>query len=455
MAIFTTEPGRMGFGYRRQRFQALIGLVLLAGLVVSRPALSAVESEPPGSEYWLGSFSYRGAEMSLRLRIQLAAKGSASTPAAWLDLPGLLMAWEPVPVSRQDQQLLIEFPFGIGEFAFDPQDRQIDVSRKLGDSEITLRLEPAAAPEFTVIPLMFQSAGVSLAGEIAMPPGPGPHPAIVLLHGSGTGSRKSWSYRSWADLLVRRGLAVLYYDKRGTGESGGDANAGLRQLADDGIAAVKALRQVPGIDPARVGIKGSSQGAWLAEQVAADLGDISFLLLVGAPAVTPRQQELQQLEYGMRDDGMPESDIEAALNYLGLYFYVARTGLGWPLLEQAIVQAQAADWGRYVDQPRSLDDLAWWKQNHDFQIRTGIGSLDLPVLLLYGTADWVVPPAENAAKLKSLFRSPEKAELHIFPFADHRLELPMGEDHLGTWQWPRMPPGMEAVVSSWLEKVLR
>jgi pimeloyl-ACP methyl ester carboxylesterase len=81
-----------------------------------------------------------------------------------------------------------------------------------------------------------------------------------------------------------------------------------------------------------------------------------------------------------------------------------------------------------------------------------VKGLDLPVLLLYGTGDWITPPVENAAKLRGLFLSPERVEVHVFPDADHRLELDAGRDEDGNWYWPRIAPRLEPTVAAWLRE---
>lgn len=416
-------------------------------------ALTMVLLLAPGvlsADHWQGRFDFRGSTMAVRL--ELTPGAGEVEPRAWLDLPGLLMAWEPLPVTRVEGGLQLEFPFGIGAFTIDPQAAVIDVQRLLGEEPMQLHLEPAPAPVFTRNEFAFAAAGAELAGELVLPAGKGPHPAVVLLHGSGVNTRDDWSYRSWADWLVRQGLAVLYYDKRGHGQSGGDHPANLEQLAADGVAAVRALRARADIASDRIGLMGGSQGAWLALLAAAELGDTAFLLLTSAPAVPPWRQQLQQVEHGMRDDGVAEADIEDALTYLGLYFYVARTGEAWPALQAAVLRAEKAPWGQYVDQPRSLDDLAWWHANHAVQPAVSAARLELPVLALYGGADWITPPVENAGRLPGLFPQPQRVTVQVFAGADHRLELPMGEDAQGQWQWPRMADGLFTTTGTWLRE---
>ncbi len=398
--------------------------------------------------YWEGALSFRGAEMPVRIHVESVGDSLLAT----LDIPSLVMAWEPIPASLTESGAELEFPFGLGALTVELRGEEAHAAKAVGEDTLALRLVRAAASPFTRQDVRFKSGDTDLVGTLVMPQGVGPHPAVVLMHGSGRQGRDKWEYRSWADLLVRQGLAVLYYDKRGVGTSGGEYGAGLRRLADDGVAAVRYLRSRPKVDPRRIGLQGSSQGAWLAEQISADLSDIAFLLLVSGAAGTPREQELQKIEYGMRADGRTEVEIEDALAYAGLYFYVVRTGEGWPLLEKAVQQTQTQEWGQYVDQPDSEAALAWWHENHAFQPAELVKGLDLPVLLLYGGADWITPPIENADKLRSLFPSPERVELHVFSGADHRLELGSGRDAHGIWHWPRIAPGMRQAVAEWLEK---
>ena len=80
--------------------------------------------------------------------------------------------------------------------------------------------------------VIFENSGVKLAGSLSLPEGEGPHPAIVLLHGSGPLTR--YSFGPYPHFFSSLGFAVLIYDKRGTGES-----TGLRLDAPFGHDAVE------------------------------------------------------------------------------------------------------------------------------------------------------------------------------------------------------------------------
>lgn len=141
-------------------------------------------------------------------------------------------------------------------------------------------------------PVAFPAGGgVTLVGTLALPPGPGPHPAAVLVPGFGPqnrdgafGDRGNLAYRAWARELAERGLAVLRYDKRGTGASGGAALSWLdaRPLAADAVAAARALARLPGVDPRRLTLIGHSQGGDLALAAAAS-APVARVVTIAAP----------------------------------------------------------------------------------------------------------------------------------------------------------------------------
>jgi hypothetical protein len=87
----------------------------------------------------------------------------------------------------------------------------------------------------------FRGAAGTIAGVLLTPPGAGPHPAIVLIHGTGRTDR--YNVLPIAHFLVSHGVAILGYDKRGVGASAGDwRTASLDDLAGDAVSAVEYLQ---------------------------------------------------------------------------------------------------------------------------------------------------------------------------------------------------------------------
>jgi acetyl esterase/lipase len=122
--------------------------------------------------------------------------------------------------------------------------------------------------------------GVSLAGDLYLPAGGGPFPALVAVHGGGwqAGARSAFQY--WGPYLAERGYALFALSYR-------LAKKGHRmfpQAVQDVLAAVQFVRGNAGsfkLDPERIALFGASAGAHLASLAA--LGGESAMFKGGYP----------------------------------------------------------------------------------------------------------------------------------------------------------------------------
>ncbi len=165
-----------------------------------------------------------------------------------------------------------------------------------------------------------------LAGTLYVPFGKASRrPATVLIHGSGGQARNGYAsiMAVIADQLASQGRVVLAYDKRGVGGSQGDwARAGFDTLADDAMAGMAFLAKRKEVDPARVGLAGSSQAGWVAAKAirqGARPADV-FLLGAAGAALTVAEQNLYNTEVRMRCARVPDSDIDLALAQQRAFF---------------------------------------------------------------------------------------------------------------------------------------
>ena len=109
--------------------------------------------------------------------------------------------------------------------------------------------------------------GVSLAGDLYLPAGAGPFPALVAVHGGGwqAGVRSAFQY--WGPWLAERGYVLFAISYR-------LAKKGQKtfpQAVHDVLAAVQFVRGNAGqfkVDPERIGLFGASAGAHLASLAA-------------------------------------------------------------------------------------------------------------------------------------------------------------------------------------------
>lgn len=148
---------------------------------------------------------------------------------------------------------------------------------------------------FTIQDVKFESQGITLAGSILEPEKP--LAAVVIVHGSDPVKREM----EFAKRLAKEGIAVLTYDKRGVGESGGVYvgpsvgtnnidTTNLNLLAQDANAAVKTFRTYLQDKKTPVGLVGFSQAGWIIPMAASKNPQIDFMVLFSCPTITTLEQ---------------------------------------------------------------------------------------------------------------------------------------------------------------------
>jgi len=240
------------------------------------------------------------------------------------------------------------------------------VSGVRGERERTRQLE-----------VRFRSGRAALSGTLTLPVGPGRHPAVAFVHGSGPTTRAYLP--DLQALLVRNGVAVLAYDKRGIGQSGGvypgesPTATTIDVLARDAAAAVRFLARQSEIDPARVGLAGHSQAGWIMPLAASREPAVRFLVVFSGPAVTADENDRYQslAGAGERPQRLTDAQVDAQVEKAG---------------------------------PGGVDPLPW------------IARLRIPALWLYGALDHIVPPRLSAKRLAPLAAEPGR-DFTVWTFA--------------------------------------
>jgi dienelactone hydrolase len=270
---------------------------------------------------------------------------------------------------------------------------------------------------YSEVPVRYASGEVSIAGSLLLPAAAGPHPAIVMIHGSGNVTRDT--LRPFADHFARNGVAVLITDKRGTGLSTGRwARATFDDLAEDALAGVRYLHGRPEIQASAIGLHGMSLGGWVAPLAAVKSRDVAFVVVESAPVMTPLEHERLRVETTMRADGHKGETIAKAVAFMDQKFEVARTGDGWDRLVAAMDGGQKAGWLPYVNAPASLDSLRWnWDHVFSYDPLPVLEQLSVPMLVLYGELDSIVPPKVHKARMEQAVREGGKHDVTIREFA--------------------------------------
>jgi alpha-beta hydrolase superfamily lysophospholipase len=318
-----------------------------------------------------------------------------------------------------------------------------------------VRRTPPAPPPYATREVRVVAPGATLAGTLFVPRNVTTRRAAVLiLQGSSTNLRAQ--YRFQADRFVRAGFVVLTFDKRGNGESTGNYQiATFDDLVSDARAAFDTLSSQAEVDPQRVGLWGLSQGAFIAPLVARDKA--AFVVAVSSPGMPISEAAAYQDSLSVAWSGQSEANAgRAAAVQRSLARVLSSQG---PTSEfTSLLRGVARErWRPLTGLPRTtppeeelrgwywlgrtLDPVVWWR------------TLRVPVLLIYGAADELVPAAPSAERLAQALREGGNRDVttRIYPRANHVVRLvasplaPAGP----RWAWPRPAPGYLDEVIRW------
>jgi pimeloyl-ACP methyl ester carboxylesterase len=267
--------------------------------------------------------------------------------------------------------------------------------------------------------------GVDLAGTLTLPQGAGPWPAVVLVSGSGQQDRDETlmdhkPFLVLADALSRAGIAVLRYDDRGVGGSGGDpTKATSVDFARDAEAAIEWLKERPDIDPARIGVVGHSEGGLIAALLAARRTDLAGIVMLAGTGVDGGRILVSQGELVLKSEGLGDADQIRRSRIMQEAMIDAVRGSD-DASDPAALAAQAgarirADLG---DETEKADEAAkaqldaavadglrrltapWFRFFIGHDPATALAKVSCPVLAIIGEKDVQVDPALNLPAIR-------------------------------------------------------
>ncbi|WP_277211511.1 alpha/beta hydrolase family protein [Isoptericola croceus] len=212
-------------------------------------------------------------------------------------------------------------------------------------------------------------------------------PGVVFVHGAGTGL-STQAFTATATALTSAGVVTLVPDKRLDTYSLRERD--YEAMALDYARSVDLLRDVDGVDPARVGVYGESEGAWIAPVLQVDDPSIAFTILASAPVVPPREQAAFAVDSYLRNTGVPDQVFRAIPRAVGMQL----PGGGFTYA--------------------------------DFDVRPWLERQTAPVLVVYGTADASMPIEQGARLIladTAVGPGPAPVTVRYYENADHGIRV--------------------------------
>ena len=148
---------------------------------------------------------------------------------------------------------------------------------------------------------------ITLSATLSVPNTQSKPTAVILISGMGPNDRDNTVmghklFLPVSEYFSKRGIAVLRYDKRGTGTSSGVFNMTITSadLAGDVLAALEFLKNRSDIDTKKIGFVGTSEGGFIAFMAASQSPDVAFVVSM-AGAVS--NDVILNTEMQLRADG--------------------------------------------------------------------------------------------------------------------------------------------------------
>ncbi|MFS0780684.1 serine aminopeptidase domain-containing protein [Bacillus sp. 1P06AnD] len=275
---------------------------------------------------------------------------------------------------------------------------------------------------YTEKELVVGSGEFALPAVLAIPKGKGPHPAVVLVHGSGPNDKDEtfYSYKVFKDLaagLASKGIAVLRYDKRTNAHQFKtvlDPYYSIqKETVMDANAAIKLLKTQPGIDPQQLFVFGHSQGAFAMPLILNNDTSDDIRGVINAAGPNSKFHELllwqtEQILERAKKANAPAEQIKQAEEQVVI------------LKKQTALLNDHSYTTERLPTEFALGNPYWWFDLRDYIPTSLAKKQNKPMLIIQGGKDIQVPPTE-LDKWKEELKGKSNVLYKLYPNMFHTL----------------------------------
>lgn len=348
--------------------------------------------------------------------------------------------------------------------------------RGVAKEEVKLPEEPVPYKQEEVV---FYNDTIKFAGTLTIPSSSGPHPAVVMITGSGPQNRDEELFgfklfKVIADRFTRNGIAVLRYDDRGVGGStGAESQPTSTDFAEDALAAIHFLQTRSDINPRQIGLCGHSEGGIVAPLAASQSKDVAFIICMAGTGVNGEKVILSQQEAIMRADSASDENIKKAHDESQSAFKLVSSGKdtseirAWlhASIEEDMKTMSEAEQRSIADKEEFLRATVevqmksltspWFKFFLTYDPLPALSKVKCPILALFGGRDLQVLADLNRNAMESALNKSGNKDytFKVFPQANHLfLTANTGSTKEYTTLKKEFVPGFLDTMTSWVQK---
>ncbi|MGI9068579.1 MAG: alpha/beta hydrolase family protein [Pyrinomonadaceae bacterium] len=306
----------------------------------------------------------------------------------------------------------------------------------------------------------FTNGDVILTGTLIQPATKGPHPAIVLVSPGYSLYLKNGPYPYF---FVRQGLAFLSLDERRVGGKSADyLHSSFEERARDVLAGVSLLKARKEINPAQIGLWGSSLSSWVAPLAAILSPDVAFLILKVPSALPVTENILYEVESDLREENFSEEDIAKAIALRRLLNTTILTNTGWDTTKAEIEKSRNEKWFAYarvgwvlpMNVPPDSATLKGLRDPISYDPVPVLERVTCPVLVINGELDKSVNTKVSVPVMRAALQKAGNKDFTIvvLPRANHGLAEAKTGYGSEAARVKRYVPGYWDGMAAWLRK---
>lgn len=432
---------------------AAVAMAIVFYLTSAATAQQSVEGT------WLGTLTIQGVPLRLALKVSRTAEGELAAKLDSIDQGAKDLTVDEIVHEGQALRFTARRLGLTYDGTVEGDGRAIRGEMKQGGAVLPLtfervdavptlsrRQDPVKPYPYSEQEVRYRNAkdSVELAGTLTLPPGGGPHPAVVLITGSGAQDRDETiaGHRPFlvlADHLTRRGIAVLRSDDRGVGRSAaGSAQDTTETFAGDALAAVALLKAREEIDRSRIGLIGHSEGSVIAAIAATRSRDVAYVVMLAGMGQTGEEVIVSQTSVMQRRLGISVPVMDATRTALQRIFAVLRSErdaaaavgrMKQVLDDQAATLPEPArqefeSVRKTLAAQLRMYTTAWFRFFVDYDPALHLRKLKVPLLAVTGELDLQAPARENLPRIEKAMRTSGNRRVSVreMPGLNHLLQ---------------------------------